>query len=90
MPFHINAHPLHVGLLGTQAIVFVTNSLTDLIRVARNTGVAAGFMAKFSAVFLYSTHTEELGYKPLPALFSCQFRPQAPDMACGLVRSTLR
>ncbi len=30
------------------------------------------------------------GYKPLSAFLSHQFRPQAPDMACGLVRSTLR
>ena len=47
-------------------------------------------MAEFSTVFAYSTRAVKLGYKPLSAFFSCQFRPQAPDMACGLVRSTLR
>lgn len=92
VPLQEQTHPLHIVLLGAQAIVFVTNSLTDRSskRVARNTGGAAGFIAKFSTVFLYRIHTEELGYKPLSAFFSCQFRAQAPDMAGGLVRSTLR
>jgi len=58
--------------------------------VARNTGGEAGFMAEFITIFLYSMRAVELGYKPLSAFFSCQFRPQAPDMACGLVRSTSR
>ena len=47
-------------------------------------------MAKFSTVFSYRIHTEEFGYKPLSAFFSCQVRPQAPDMTCGLVLPTLR
>ena len=47
-------------------------------------------MAEFSAVFSYGIYAAKLGYKPLSTFFSCQFRPQAPDMACGLVRSTLR
>lgn len=47
-------------------------------------------MAKFSTVFSYSIGAVKLGYKPLSALFSHQFRPQVPDMACGFVRSTLR
>lgn len=47
-------------------------------------------MAEFGTVLSYSICSVKLGYKPLPAFFSCQFRPQAPDMACGLVRSTLR
>lgn len=32
VPFHEHAHPLHVDLLSAQAIVLVTNSLTDLIQ----------------------------------------------------------
>ena len=48
-----------------------------------------GLMAEFITVFLYNIHTVKLGYKPLAAFFACQFRLQAPDMACGLVRSTL-
>ena len=47
-------------------------------------------MAKFSTVFLYSIRALKLGYKPLSAFSSRPFRPQAPDMACGLARSTLR
>ena len=47
-------------------------------------------MAKFGTVFLYSIRTLKPGYKPLSALFPRQFRPHAPDMACGLARSTLR
>ena len=47
-------------------------------------------MAEFSTVFLCSKRAAKLGYKPLSAFFSHQFRPQAPDMAGGLVRSTLR
>lgn len=47
-------------------------------------------MAEFSTVFLCSKRAVKLGYKPLPAFFSRQFRPQAPDMTCGLVRSTSR
>jgi len=31
VPFHEHAHPLHIGLLGEQAILFVTNLLTDLV-----------------------------------------------------------
>ena len=75
-----------------KAIVFGTNSLTDQIqhRVARNTGGESGFMAEFSTVFLYGMRVVKLGCKPFSAFFPRQFRPQAPDMACGLVRSTLR
>jgi hypothetical protein len=47
-------------------------------------------MAEFATVFSYSLYAAKLGYKPISAFFSRQFRPQAPDMACGLVRSTLR
>lgn len=47
-------------------------------------------MAEFSTVLLCSSYAAKLGYKPFSAFFSCQFRPQAPDMACGLARSTLR
>jgi len=47
-------------------------------------------MAEFGAVISYSIYAVKLGYKPISAFFSRQFRPQAPDMACGLVRSTLR
>jgi hypothetical protein len=47
-------------------------------------------MAKFNTLFSYSMYAEELGYKPLSAFFSCQFRPQTPDMACGLVPSKVR
>jgi hypothetical protein len=47
-------------------------------------------MAKFSTVFSCSKRAVKLGYKPFSTFFSCQFRPQAPDMACGLARSTLR
>ena len=74
-----------------KAIVCGTNSLTDLIQQpcgAQHRG-ESGFMGKFSTVFLCSMRAVELGYKPLSAFFSRQFRPQAPDMACGLVRSTL-
>lgn len=47
-------------------------------------------MAEFNTVYSYSIRAVKLGYKPLSAFLSHQFRPQAPDMACGLVRSTLR
>lgn len=47
-------------------------------------------MAEFGTVFSYSTYAVKLGYKPISAFFSRQFRQQAPDMACGLVWSTLR
>ena len=47
-------------------------------------------MAEFSTVFLHSMHTVKLGCKPFFAFFPRQFRPQAPDMASGLVRSKLR
>jgi len=48
-------------------------------------------MAEFSAVFLYSIRAVKLGYKPLFALFLCQFRPHAPDMGLrvGAVYITL-
>lgn len=31
MQFHQHSHPLHISLVGAQAIVFVTNSLTNLV-----------------------------------------------------------
>ena len=52
--FHKHAQPMHIGLFGAQAIVFVTNLLTgSSSRVARNTGEAAVFVAEFHTVFLY-------------------------------------
>ena len=45
-------------------------------------------MVKFSTVSVYRNRAAQLAYKPLAVLFACQFRPQAQDMACGLVRST--
>ena len=91
VPFHEHAHRLHIGLLGAQAIVFVTNSHTALIQqpCGAQHRRTEGFMAESKSVFIYSTNTAELGYKPLSAFISFQFIPQAPDMACGLVRSTL-
>ena len=71
VPFHEHAHLLHVGRLGAQAIVFVTNSLTDLIQQpcgAQHRG-ESGFMGKFSTVRLCSMRAVELGYKPLSAFF---------------------
>lgn len=47
-------------------------------------------MAEFGTTFSYSMHTIKLGYKPLSTFFSCQFRPQALDMARDFARSTLR
>lgn len=74
------------------AIVFVTNSLTDLAatvwRVIQEGRRVS--MAKFSTAYLHSMRAAKLSYKPLPAFFPCQFRPQAQDMAFGLVRFTLR
>ena len=50
--FHKHAQPMHIGLFGAQAIVFVTNLLTgSRSRLARNTGEATGFMAEFHALF---------------------------------------
>ena len=52
--FHKHAHPLHVGLLDAQAILFVTNSLTDLFsdRVALINGKGmADFMIDLSPHF---------------------------------------
>ncbi len=40
--------------------------------------------------FLFALITFFLGYKSLAGFSACQFRPQVPHMACGLVRSTLR
>jgi hypothetical protein len=59
-------------------------------RVALNTRGVAGFMADFSIVFLHGIYSEMRCYKTIYTFFSCQFRPHAPDMACGFVRSTLR
>lgn len=69
VPFHEHAHPLHVRLLGAQAIVFVTNSLTDPVQppCARSTGGKAVFMAEFITVFSYGIRAVKLGYKPLSA-----------------------
>lgn len=47
-------------------------------------------MAEFDTDFSYSTPAAELDCKSLSALLARQFRPQAPDMACGLARSKLR
>lgn len=60
--------------LRAQAIVFLMNSRTDRIkqRVARNTGVAAGFMTEFGIGFTYSTHAVKLR---LPATFRVLFEP---------------
>lgn len=92
VPFHQHAHTLHICLLGAQAIVFVTNALADLIQhpCGAQYRRAAGFMVEFGAIFSYSTNAAKQGYKTRAAFFACQFRPQAPDMACGLVPSSLR
>lgn len=57
MPFHEHAPPLQVGLLGVQAIVLVTISLTawSCNRVACNTGEEVDFMVEFGTEFSYST-----------------------------------
>ena len=47
-------------------------------------------MVEANTVFPYSIRAVKLGYKPISVFFLCQFRSHAPDMACGLVRSTLR
>lgn len=72
MPFDENAHLLHIVLLGAQAIVLVTNSLTDLFQqpCGAQHRKGAGFMVKFGTVFLYRTNTVNLGYKPLSAFFA--------------------
>ncbi len=71
-------------------IVLVTNSLAGLTQqpwLARSTGGAAGFMAEFSTAFLYGPCAARARLQaPVHALFPSQFRPQAADMACGLVR----
>lgn len=75
-----------------KAIVFETNLLTDLIQqpYGAQHRKGGGFMAEFSNAFSYSTRATKLGYKPLAVFPACQFRPQAPDMACRLVQSTFR
>lgn len=83
VPFHEHPNPLHIGLFRTQAIVFVTNSLTDLIQQpcgAQHRG-AAGFMAEFSTVFLRNLPDIKPCGKRFFEFFCDQFRPQAPDMA---------
>lgn len=49
-----------------------------------------GFMAEFSIVFSYRKLAFKAGYKPRSAIYLYKYRSQAPDMACGLVRFTLR
>ncbi len=67
VPFHKHAHPLHTSLLGAQVIVFVTDSLADLILqpCGAQHKMGAGFMAEFVSVFLYSICTIKLDSKPL-------------------------
>lgn len=89
---HVQSHLLRIGLFGPQAIVFVTNALTDLVQ--QSSGAqhrkVAGFMAEFSTEISYGMRTVNPDHKLLSVFFSNQFRPQAPDMACDFVRSTLR
>lgn len=78
--------------LSARATVFVTNSPTEIVQQPRGAQYrrGGGFHGQLFTVFSYSMRAVKLSHKPLFAFFSCQFRPQAPDMACGLVRSTLR
>lgn len=77
---------------GAQAIVFGTNAHTGLIKspCCAQHGGAADSMAEFSSAVTYSACAAEPGGRPLAVLLPSQFRPQASDMACGLVRSTFR
>lgn len=43
-------------------------------------------MAEFSTLFSCCICAIKLGHKQFSDFLSYQFRPQAPDMACGLVR----
>ena len=61
-----------------------------VIRTLIHAGKAAGFMGRFSTVYLSSIWAARPVCKPLCGVFVRQCRPQAPDMACGLARSTLR
>jgi len=83
--------PQNIGLLSSQAIVFVTNSFADRSnnRVARNTG-GAGFHGRSGhCYFMQVTCRKARLQAPWQALAPPIYTAGA-NMTCGLVRSTLR
>lgn len=73
---------------GAQAIVFVTKSLTDLVQ--QSYGKGGRRVSWLNLVLLFFIQdTCRKATSPF-CVFSSQFRPKVPDMACGLVRYTLR
>lgn len=80
--FHKHAPPLHIGLIGAQVTLLVTNSLTACSsnRVVCNTGGEAGYMSEFSNVFIKIECSETRLQAPSVFFFG-QLRPQASGPA---------